>query len=375
MRWIIFVLLLFGLFFQSYGKDKLEKNTYSFERAANGEVNLGTELWAAGGAGLANSSNPEALLYNPAWRSSQKQLVIGGGGFRLGMDCGYSFADPMAPVQVSIASRFVFPGYLMGVSRYRSLLFQGGYRQLYNTAYRFKQDYILNNVAYKETVYENTVVNDFFVGLNFAPNNRLSVGAQVGFALLQSSLRGEEDSLATATGVGLHVRLGLIHHLGRTAALAFTYDRLSTITYQYSTEGESPFTPGSYSYSIHFPEYYTLAFSLFPGGHTIVSFRLRYEHPSYAKEKDRMQLGGGIRFGIGSKATVGLGAFTLGALPGNDHFEDVIFLTAGFTWQMLPILRLSFSVLTSHFTSDLSDRTQQLDQTRLLTGMQLRLGE
>lgn len=350
-----------------------QQNTATITVSPDAEVNLGTSFWAAAGAGFADTTNPEALLYNPALPLSYKHLIISGGILHSGMEIGYSFEDPIAPVKVSIEPQFLDPNYLMAASRYHSFLFQGGYRLLYSTQLKYEQDFILNNVHYFGTSYETDNVHELFVGINRAMNHQLSIGAQAGIAFLTASVRNRDDLLASAVGNGFHFRLGLLYQPVNAFSLALTYRHLSSIDYQYSIKKVALLTPDSRKYTLTFPDFYALGMTLLPNPEVNISLRIRYEYYSESHSDNRLQIGAGIRFNLPKKWALDIGAFTLGDLPGSNHFEDVIFLTTGLSRFILPNIKFELSGLTSHFTSDFSDVTRQFDQTRILFGMQLYL--
>ena len=351
-----------------------KESAISLSCAAYGEVNLGTSFWAAGGAGLADTTNPEALLYNPAWSASRKQLILGGGAFHSGMELGYSFTYPLQPVAVSIQSQFLFPTYLMAASRYSSYLFQAGYRLLYATNSKYEQDFILNNVHHQGVTYEANYVHDFFIGVNRKINRQLSLGAQAGLALLTASVRSQEDLLADAVGTGWHVRFGLLYQPSKSLSLALTYRHLSPIDYQYSMKKDTILAPDGYEYTLRSPEFFTFGTTLRPAANVRISMRMRYEHSTNdTQSPNRLQLSAGVHLHFSPKWSAAVGAFTLGDLPGSKHFEDVVFLTAGISRQILENLKLELSVLSSHFTSDFAQDTNQLDQTRIMMGMQFYL--
>ena len=312
-------------------------------------------------------------MYNPAWPTETKTLVIGGGLRRLGATIGY------ATDSSEFNNQIVIPNYLMGITRYGKWIFQAGYREFYNTKLRYEIAVTVLPEGNKRLVehYENNRVNEFFVGINRKLGPHLNFGAQSGLLYQYASGTVDGKVVTKGHGYGYTFLLGLNYRPVQQFGMALTYRYASSI--DYDVDSELMYNVGSsLRRSIRFPWFLDAGLYYVPLKWIEISLKTEFQEWKKVMDSlnNRLQLAVGLKISPAEHWALHTGYFTSGRyLNGENSLEDVAFITGGISYKIRSNLIFTLSALTSHFfAGKMADGLAQLDQTEILMGIRFEPG-
>lgn len=375
---IVFWCFLFSTALFAGDHDRIGQPILIFE---NDFTPTGASLWASGGAGIANPSNAEALLYNPAWRAKAKNMLLFG-GLRQFEKTIYSSQDS----KIKISDLWILPSYLLIAHHFKQgLIFLG-----YQSIYRYKQKFIfeIRTSDYPEgsgeflTNVENQSLQNFFIGFNRPLLTHFNVGLNLG--LLRHSFKGEigQIKIDSKNNYSYAFSLGLNYEMNDRVQMSLIYRYIDPLKYKFKLEaprvsGDSDSIEYFVTESerpIRLPWFLDLGFYFQPSHLMQLTFKIEYqEWKKISKAYDnRLQLALGATIIPNEKWRLNFGAFTSGQYPDKDRgMEDTPFVSAGIDYRLKSGLLLSISALSNtFFVKKINDNAKQIGRSQILFGMQ-----
>ncbi|NOX89403.1 MAG: hypothetical protein GXO77_10280 [Calditrichaeota bacterium] len=370
---IVFLFTSLRLYAGDFDRRK-PRNDLVFE---SGFVHNGAGFWASGGAGIANTENPEALLYNPAWNNKDGYLILAGGLKRFETDFGYTGEN------IKIDGELLAPAYFLAAARYKKWLFNAGYRTFYNFTIKFKNEIVTiehpeGTGEYYSNI-ESKSVKNIFMGVNRPLTDHLSAGVQAGL-LLYSFKSSTHNFNSSNSGFSYDFKAGLFHKYTERISASLVFHYLKRIKYDYEYKGirfvndEGEEIPFKEKRKFIMPWFLDLGFQFWQSDYLQFMFKIQYQYwQEISKYMDnRLQLALGFSVFPNEYLKLRLGAFTMGDyLQNTNDTEDTAFLTAGIDYQPSPSVAFSLSVLSSRFFAGKTQyHSERIKRTEILFGIQ-----
>ncbi len=340
-------------------------------------TNIGVEAWATGGSTIADNELPTGAYNNPAGIWSDNISFYAEFGKRSIANYNYDDWD----------GQFILPAYISVSIPNNIWKITFGYMNLYNLSISTKLS-TYDQTGFKKSFIESKErlqTHTIFGAGCYKLINQFSIGFAAGITyLVHDNKFGHLNS--NGNGFGSLIILGILYTPIENLSIGGTYKTISEI--KYDMDFESNFTntdttgnseiANLYTYSAKFPNSFEIGLKYILHSNLILHGKLETQlWPENSRVSENL-----LNFHIGAEFlasdfhTLRFGFFTLY----NEDYSvggaiyDQYFLTCGFSWKIIPKIKVSVSVLDSHLfnNKDFEDHYgkvgEQFHQTYMSAG-------